>query len=214
MTKLYIPIGIPGCGKSHLANQMIAAGVIPKEAVVSSDALRVLLTGDVNNMAINFTMFSLAHQITSIRLRHSQDVYFDATNLVAKDLKTVARLGRDHEVVLILSDTPDEVSLNRNARRERVVPEHVTRRFIERQKNLDIQKIIREITSEGIVTTVTPMSALLERSSDVIFDQLFPPDTEPLPEPLRSVLTGAQTAEQLVPQEDPNGPETGLQEEN
>lgn len=202
MSKLYIPVGIPGCGKSHLAEQMVAAGVIPPEAVVSSDKLRKILTGDESCMDVHMEAFGIAHTIARTRLGHGQDVYFDATNLLAKDLKQVIGLAPDlDDVELIISDTPDSVSLERNARRARVVPDAAMQKFIQRQKSFNLIDLLVEFPVGTIL-----LSSKLEQVSDVLFDQLFPPDLEPLPEPLQSVLTGDRAAEAPIPQTDPTEP--------
>ena len=175
---------------------MVAAGVIPPEAIVSSDRLRGILTGNESCMTVHMETFGIAHTIAKTRLKYGQDVYFDATNLLAKDLKQVIRLAPEGtRVIVAISDTDHEISLERNRRRERNVPEDVMQKFIQRQKSLDMKPILEEFPEVEVFT----LSELTDVMSDIQFDQLFPPDTDPLPEPLRSVLTGDQTSDASVP---------------
>jgi predicted kinase len=190
---LYIPIGIPGCGKSFLAEQMVVAKIIDKYSVISSDQIRVLLTGDINCQSINSKIFGLAHSILETRLSFGQDCYLDATNLIAKDLKkAIQQASSLDDVLLIISDTPDDVALARNARRERTVPAEAMEKFIQRQKNFDLPAVLREFP----VKTVK-MSEKLEEVGHVVFDQIFPPD-EPV-EPRETPVKAPRILNSFVP---------------
>lgn len=169
---LYIPVGPPACGKSTLADQMVASGILDADAIVSSDRLRVLLTGDVNCQTANYEVFSIAHKIAATRLKYNQDVYLDATNLVAKDIKKILDLAPSlDDVEIIISDTSHELCTERNNRRSRTVPQEAMEKFYARQNNFDLISLLAEYPVGTIL-----LSAKLAEVKDTVFPQIFPPD--------------------------------------
>lgn len=169
---LYIPVGPPACGKSTLADQMVASGILDADAIVSSDRLRVLLTGDVNCQTANYEVFSIAHKIAATRLKYNQDVYLDATNLVAKDIKKILDLAPSlDDVEIIISDTSHELCTERNNRRSRTVPQEAMEKFYARQNNFDLISLLAEYPIGTIL-----LSAKLAEVKDTVFPQIFPPD--------------------------------------
>lgn len=168
---LYIPVGPPACGKSTLADQMVASGILDADAIVSSDRLRVLLTGDVNCQTANGEVFSIAHKIAATRLKYNQDVYLDATNLVAKDIKKILDLAPNlDDVEIIISDTSHELCTERNNRRSRTVPQEAMQKFYNRQNNFDLISLLAEYPVGTIL-----LSAKLAEVKDTVFPQIFPP---------------------------------------
>ena len=162
---LYIPIGIPGCGKSTLAQLMVEAEIIDQDSIVNPDRLRELLTGDITSMEANRSVFQIAHKITYERIKYGLDVYFDATNLKKSDLIEVLKLSpviSQDTITLIYSDTPDEESLKRNSQRERQVPDFVMEKMIQRKKSLDIKALLLEFNVK-YVTQSTFTETVKER---------------------------------------------------
>lgn len=51
--KIYIPIGVPGCGKSTFGSQLVEDGAITPDSIVCPDSFRELLTGDRANQKCN-----------------------------------------------------------------------------------------------------------------------------------------------------------------
>lgn len=72
---LIITIGISGSGKSTYVKQHFH-----NSTIVSTDAIRLKLTGDINNQTDNKQVFKLAFEALKLGLLKS-DVVFDATNV-------------------------------------------------------------------------------------------------------------------------------------
>lgn len=126
--KLIVLVGLPGSGKSTWAERQ---GV----GVLSSDAVRTLLTGDAGNQTVNRLVFPTLHYLLAMRMKAgAKATILDATSLTAKErkawIRTAEELGCDVEAVFF--DTPLAVCKARNAARSRVVPEKVMDRFAAR----------------------------------------------------------------------------------
>jgi predicted kinase len=140
--KLYIPVGIPGCGKSHWATNS-------DYFVVSTDAIRATL-GDVNDQSKNDEVFEKFHRRLHMVLVSDQSVVADATNLrdfARERLRDIA-LANNAETHLIVFQNPLQ-ALMRNRQRERTVPEDVMYRMVDQ-----FERALVDISQE-IYTTVT-----------------------------------------------------------
>lgn len=139
MPTLFIPMGIPGCGKSHLA-----VGLQP-HAIVSTDEIRSRL-GDVSDQTQNDRVFAQFHCEIHTWLAGGKSVYADATNLDSRarsNLRDIAdqisakALSFQLEdwwpvqTHLIVFKNPLE-ALTRNRKRDRKVPEDVMLRMLEK----------------------------------------------------------------------------------
>jgi predicted kinase len=111
---LVLLIGIAASGKSTFA----ARHFLPTE-VLSSDALRAVITDDPHAQAATEDAFDLLHRILAMRLRRGRLTVVDATNVedwARARLLAVARRHRRPAVAIIL-DLPLDVALERNAGR-------------------------------------------------------------------------------------------------
>jgi protein phosphatase len=107
-------IGVAASGKSTFARRHFA----PTE-ILSSDALRAVITDDPHAQAATDDAFDLLHRILAMRLRRGRLTVVDATNVEAwarAELLAVARRHRRPSVALVL-DVPLEVALARNLAR-------------------------------------------------------------------------------------------------
>lgn len=130
MNFFYMTVGCPASGKSTWAEQYRDGFTI-----VSSDAIRADLYGDESIQGNPVEVFELAKKNIVDALRQGKDVIFDATNMKYKN-----RMNIMHEVNKFSSEylikvceifvEPIEILLERNANRERHVPEHVIRRMM------------------------------------------------------------------------------------
>jgi predicted kinase len=126
--KLIVLVGLPGSGKSMWAAEQSAG-------VLSSDAVRELLTGDAENQTANRLVFPTLRNLLAQRVKAGMEAtILDATSLTPKErrawVRTAESLGCEAEAVFF--DTPLELCKSRNATRSRVVPEDVMERFAAR----------------------------------------------------------------------------------
>lgn len=133
--RLFIPVGIPGCGKSHWAGHSA-------HAIVSTDEIRGRC-GDVNDQSNNDEVFQTFHRELYVHLLRRQSVVADATNLrdfARKGLRNLATMT-GAETHLVVFQNPLQ-ALMRNRQRERTVPEDVMYRMVDQFERalLDIQQ--------------------------------------------------------------------------
>lgn len=126
MSDFYMMVGLPASGKSTVANNL---GVL----VRSSDALREVLLGDINDMSNNSSVFDVLHSLIKSDIFHGKSVVYDATNLRGKyrrDFLESLKLLSCRKICIFMN-TPYSVCWRRNKNRSRVVPFEV----MERMKN-------------------------------------------------------------------------------
>jgi predicted kinase len=140
MPVLYIPVGIPGCGKSALRS------AFPHALAVSSDDIRAepAFGGNVYDQSKNDLVFSEFHARIDLGLRARSSVYADATSLNtaarARLREVAARVNADSQHMRIDNMVTTHVllfrnlsqAIKRNAERERVVPADAMLRMIEK----------------------------------------------------------------------------------
>ena len=129
-TFFYMLVGAPqpASGKSTWAEQYR-----DKYVIVSSDAIRAALYGDESIQGNPVEVFELAKKNVIDALKQGNNVIFDATNMRYKNrmniMREVNKLTGLIKVCEIFVE-PIEVLLERNAARERHVPEHVIHRMM------------------------------------------------------------------------------------
>jgi predicted kinase len=107
-------VGPSGSGKSTFARRAFA----PHE-ILSSDALRELVSGDEADQSATDDAFRVLHTILDMRMRRGLLTVVDATNVehwARRLLTDIARRYR-RPVAAIVFDVPVEVALEHNARR-------------------------------------------------------------------------------------------------
>jgi predicted kinase len=120
---LVIAVGLPASGKSTYFEKL---GANP----VSTDAIRLQLADDATDQSIHPAVFATVRFLIRQRVSVGRPVtYVDATSLTKKDRKFFVKIAQQHGCRLeaIFFDTPLEVCLERNRKRNRVVPENVIR---------------------------------------------------------------------------------------
>jgi predicted kinase len=144
--RLIVLVGLPGSGKSKWASEQSAG-------VLSSDAVRALITGDAENQWANRLVFPTLRYLFAMRVKAGMEAtILDATSLTPKErrawVRTAESLGCEAEAVFF--DTPLALCKSRNASRSRVVPEEVMDRFAAR--------LVRPSEAEGFtrVTVIRP----------------------------------------------------------
>jgi predicted kinase len=139
---LVLLIGVAASGKSTFA----ARHFLPTE-VLSSDALRAMITDDSHAQGATEDAFDLLHRLLAMRLRRGRRTVVDATNVEAwarAELLATARRHRRPTVAIVL-DLPLAVALERNLRRALPRPPAAA----VRRQHRWLQDTMRELHDEG-----------------------------------------------------------------
>ena len=131
MTRLILLIGLPGSGKSSLAQQLVTQ--CPQRQLISTDAIRAKLFGDE---AIQGPWLSIWHElerqlqqaVQQISQQQVQEAIYDATNASRHQRREAIALARQSGFTHITGlwlDIPVWLCLARNRRRQRQVPDEV-----------------------------------------------------------------------------------------
>ena len=123
--RLNLLIGPAGSGKSTWVGEHLTDAPI-----VSSDRMRVELTGDAADQSQNYLVFQRCIGRLRETLKNGEAVTFDATNYMEglRALPVQAARWSGAEIHSYYFDLSLETVLERNGRRARRVPEHVIRR--------------------------------------------------------------------------------------
>jgi predicted kinase len=121
---LVVLIGASGSGKSTFAARHFEA-----DAVISSDALRGLISGDDGNQRINDLVFERLHSWVDQRLAAGALAVVDATNTDWMWRADLIRQARRHQrpAIAIVLDLDAQTCHRRNVWRTRRVPVAVVR---------------------------------------------------------------------------------------
>lgn len=127
-TTFIMMCGLPASGKSTLAKEL---SIEYNATIFSSDTLRAEWYGDESIQGDNTKLFVELHRRIKDCLKEGGNAIYDATNINYKqrmaflnELKNIPC-----EKICIVVATPYEECLNRNAQRERKVPEKVIRKM-------------------------------------------------------------------------------------
>lgn len=130
MSILTVLVGIPGSGKSTY----VAKNKQENQVVLSSDLIRKeLLSGEEdqsNNKLVFDTLYARAREF----LLQGKDVVIDATNISVFERKRVLQNFADMKLkrVAVVFETPVEVCIERDAKRERTVGVAVIEKYANR----------------------------------------------------------------------------------
>ena len=131
MSKLVVLSGVPGSGKSYFS-KLLRKKKIGHVYIISSDALRDLVTGNQRNLSEETLMWKMFYELARV---YSADpkgiVVLDATNRNIKfRIDTVKELKTHFdEADLVIFDIPKEIVMKQNLEREFPVPEAVLEEY-------------------------------------------------------------------------------------
>jgi len=135
MLRFFMTVGLPGCGKSTWA-QNNKGHYNMFDEVFSSDEYREKLLGDVNDQTKNELVFKTLHTDIIHALKEGKSVCLDATNLTRKSRSKIINLINqnkiDCEKIAVLFIVDLERIYRQNKSRERVVPEPIIQKMLER----------------------------------------------------------------------------------
>ena len=137
-----LAIGLPGSGKSTWFKRR---GVTP----LSSDMLRNILFDNITEQRYQHLVFSTLRSLLRARLIARMPWnYVDATNLSPKERRHWIHMARGfgYETHAVFFDVPVEVCMERNQKRERVVPEEVMQRMGEKLRPPKFEEGFAKIT--------------------------------------------------------------------
>ena len=150
MSKLIILVGIPGSGKSWVAeeikNEFLIFGEEDDIKLHSSDAIREELFGDAGSQENNALVFQTIHKRVKDDLNAGKTVIYDATNITRKSRRSVIALaGADTFIECHIVWAPIEVCIQRDAARSRTVGSQVIDKMLRRWQTPDIREGFDEI---------------------------------------------------------------------
>lgn len=124
MSKLFLMVGLPASGKSTIAKKYAEK---ENAIIISTDELRLELLGNEETQENNELVFQEAEKRIKENLNNNKNVIFDATNInYRRRMDFLNRFNKfNPQKIAILVATPYEECLERNLKRERIVPEEV-----------------------------------------------------------------------------------------
>lgn len=136
---LYVLVGIPGSGKSTVAQELLeelnhnyfAQNEGKKAVWISSDNIRAELFGSASVQENPDKVFEIMRQRTVEALKNGCDVIYDACNINSKRRTNLLNLLKFTKcrAVCVICATPYSECLRRNSRRPSPVPEYAVNRM-------------------------------------------------------------------------------------
>lgn len=127
--QILLLIGAPASGKTTVRNQLEKQ--YPQAKIISMDDRRKELCGDINDQSKNNEIFGWQEKEVRKAMKARLSVVVDCTNPTFKLRKILLRIAREYGALVsaIYWDLPLKTLLERNANREKRVPDTVVERF-------------------------------------------------------------------------------------
>lgn len=125
-------VGLSGSGKSTFASKYDIPNTYFETKRISSDEVRERICGDAKDQSRNNEVFEILHKEIINALKSNYNVIFDATNLTIKDRRSILQKIKNIPCIkrCIIMATPIDICRKRNSIRDRVVPDDVITRQI------------------------------------------------------------------------------------
>ncbi len=150
MKRLVLLVGIPGSGKTTLAQRLIAKGY----KCLNADSIREELYGDPAEQGDKEEVFGIFFKRLEEAFAQGLDIVIDNTNLNFKQRKPIleraAKAGYS-DIQLWLMDVPLDICLARNQMRERSVQEDIVANMF-----MELNRSGRPKREEGKLVLIRP----------------------------------------------------------
>lgn len=150
MKRIILMIGVPGSGKTTLAQKIAEKGW----KYINADSIRLELYGNAAEQGDKEQVFTLFFTRLEELMMEGVDVIIDNTNLNPKQRKPILerceKFGYS-DIQLWLLDIPLELCLERNRSRDRIVPEDIVSNMY-----VELYKSGRPKRTEGKVVVIRP----------------------------------------------------------
>ena len=167
MAKLYIMIGIPSSGKSHVVRKLAEES---GAKVYSSDQMRLILNMNAADDNENIDLFEYMYECIRKDLKNGQDIILDSTNTYRKyRMPFIQSLDEDVEVIGVIMMRKLENCLATNARRKSRIDDEV---IIEQYENYDLPLKEEGFDSFIIIYPDEDQNSLLTDTAD-IYESMF-----------------------------------------
>lgn len=150
MSRVIVGIGIPGSGKTTALRAYAEDRGL---TYISPDEIRAEISGDARIQSDMRLVWKTAYERMEDALKEGTGVVFDATQYKPEDRVDLIRQATAYgaeEIIGVYFDVPFTIAKERNAGRERVVPEHA----LERMHRL-LEKHPPSLT-EGFTSLIAP----------------------------------------------------------
>ncbi|MGE5708448.1 MAG: AAA family ATPase [Bacteroidota bacterium] len=126
--RAFITVGLPGSGKSTFAGYLRKA---EKAEELNLDFFRFLLSGDPHNQEVSFPALKARDRRLRALAREGRDVILSDTHAQGRTRRQTIRMLHElgYFVSILFFNVGETTCLERNARRERPVPEEVIHRM-------------------------------------------------------------------------------------
>ena len=148
MNTLYLLVGLQASGKSTLAQSLKDNNTI----VLSSEAIRYELLGDEKDQSNNRLVFSTLYARAKELLK-TKNVIIDATNINREMRALCLAPFKDMKIkrVAIVIDTPLEVCIERDSKRQRVVGRDVIIQYANMYEQPELEEGFDEIIYKKVI---------------------------------------------------------------
>ncbi|MBS1989222.1 MAG: AAA family ATPase [Cyanobacteria bacterium SZAS LIN-3] len=148
--KLIMMVGVPGAGKTTVAQKVVAKGF----HYLNADKIRAELYGSEAEQGDKEQVFKIFFERLEAAMQENLSIIIDNTNLNPRQREPILAMAKKHgyvDIQLWYLDVPLDLCLSRNKNRERVVPDEiVTNMYHELNKNG------RPKRSEGKIVIIKP----------------------------------------------------------